>query len=77
MPIVWRDLRKKKCEKMRAWLGQMLLGMILELDLQIPLEELEEDNRELLEVQVSQTVTDKTNSENLGKGLKTVNFKIT
>lgn len=62
---------------MRAWLGQMLLGMILELDLQIPLEELEEDNRELLEVQVSQTVTDKTNSENLGKGLKTVNFKIT
>lgn len=35
---------------MRAWLGQMLLGMILELDLQIPLEELEEDNRELLEV---------------------------
>lgn len=50
MPIVWRDLRKKKCEKMRAWLGQMLLGMILELDLQIPLEELEEDNRELLEV---------------------------
>lgn len=35
---------------MRAWLGQMLLGIILKSDLQILLEELEEDNRELLEV---------------------------